>query len=904
MSDGAEEIAGVPSQLPAPSDDAEARDWIESLAAVITEEGPKRAAEIVQLIQNYAFQSGVRFAPHVETPYVNTIPVEEQPSYPGDLQLERRIAHLVRWNAMAMVVKANREASGIGGHIATFASCATLYEVAQNHFLRGRDHASGGDHVYFQGHASPGNYARAYLEGRLTEDSLHHFRREIAYSDGLPSYPHPWLKPDFWEFPTVSMGLGPIQAIYRARFIRYLENRGLRPISDAKVWAFVGDGECDEPETLAAITLATREKLDNLVFVVNCNLQRLDGPVRGNGKIIQELETVFRGVGWNTLKVIWGSEWDPLFAKDDEGLLVKRLTDLVDGEYQKFYLEGPLYAHKRIFSGDPRLAAMVNGYSEDDLRKLRVGGHDPRKVYAVYKAAINHHGAPTVILAKTVKGYGLGAAGEGMNITHQQKKLNDDELRYFRDRFDIPVSDQELPQLPFHRPSPDSPEIQYLQERRKSLGGYVPRRVVRPIQVELPSDEPFQELLKGSSHPIATTMAAVRLLSNLLHDKKIGSRVVPIVPDEARTFGMDALFRQCGIYSSKGSLYEPVDAANVLYYREMKNGQLLEEGITEAGAMSSLIAAGTSYATHGIAMLPFFFFYSMFGFQRIGDLIWAAGDCRTRGFLIGATAGRTTLAGEGLQHQDGNSHVLALPPPHVRAYDPAFAYEVAVIVQDGIRRMIGDQEDLLYYLTVGNEPYPQPAMPAGVQEGILKGAYLYKKGTAGRATQSRVQLLGSGSILNEAVKAQELLSERFDVPSDVWSITSYKALHQEASATERWNRLHPTAIKRVPYITEAIREATGDQANAVVVAATDYLKALPDSIARWIPGHSVSLGTDGFGRSDGRAELRNFFEVDAAHIALSGLYGLREQGHQSSAQVEDALRKLEIDSEKKNPEYL
>ena len=723
----------------------------------------------------------------------------------------------------------------------------------------------------------------------------------LRMADGLPSYPHPWLKPDFWEFPTVSMGLGPIQAIYRARFMRYLENRGLVQKSDAKVWAFLGDGECDEPEALAAITLAAREQLDNLIFVVNCNLQRLDGPVRGNGKIIQELETIFRGVGWNVLKTVWGTEWDPLFAKDKEGVLVDRLTQLVDGEYQKFYAEGPVYAHKHIFEGDPRLESMVRGYSDQQLRKLRVGGHDPQKVYAAYNAAIEHKGSPTVILAKTVKGYGLGAAGEGMNITHQQKKMNEEELRHFRDRFNIPLSDDELASVPFHKPPAESLEIQYLQERRRVLGGYVPRRTVKLTETWAPAEEPFNELIKGSPHPIATTMAMVRLLSTLLHDKKIGRQIVPIVPDEARTFGMDALFRQCGIYSSVGSRYEPVDASNILYYRELKTGQLLEEGITEAGAMSSFIAAGTAHATHGIAMLPFFFFYSMFGFQRIGDLIWAAGDCRARGFLVGGTAGRTTLAGEGLQHQDGQSHVLALPSPTIRAYDPAFAYEIAVIVQDGIQRMFGNQEDLIYYLTVGNEPYPQPAMPEGVRDGILQGAYVYRKGAAQPDGHSRVQLFGSGSILNEALNAQEILQERFNVQADVWSVTSYKLLHQDALDTERWNRLHPTAVQRVPYITRVLQDATGGKSDSIVVAASDYMKVLPDSIARWIPGSLVSLGTDGFGRSDGRKELRSFFEVDANHIALSALYALKQQGRLSSEDVDNAISKLGVDPEKADP---
>jgi pyruvate dehydrogenase E1 component len=887
----------------------ERRSWLESLDAVIALSGSERASQLMTMLQEHALRKGLRLEPQARTPYVNTLGLSEQPPYPGDLALERRIANLVRWNAMAMVVKANREESGIGGHIATFASCATLYEVAQNHFLRGKDHPSGGDHVYFQGHASPGNYARAYLEGRLSESQLHHFRREIAYGDGLSSYPHPWLMPEFWEYPTVSMGLGPLQAIYHARFMRYLENRGLKAPSDSKVWAFVGDGECDEPETLAALTLAVREELDNLIFVVNCNLQRLDGPVRGNGKIIQELETIFRGLGWNAIKVIWGSEWDALFAKDAEQLLRDRLTKLVDGEYQRFYVEGPAYARKYIFDHDPRLQRMIEGYSEDQLRHLRVGGHDPQKVYAAFHAAVRHRGSPTVVLAKTVKGYGLGAAGEGMNITHQQKKLNEEELHAFRDRFKIPVSDSDLAELPFFRPPEGSAELEYLRERRRSLGGFTPKRVATARsssqnKVEVPPREIYAELLQGSPRPIATTMAIVRLLSQLLHDKTIGNRIVPIVPDEARTFGMDALFRQCGIYASRGQLYTPVDRANILYYRELKTGQLLEEGISEAGSMSSFMAAATSYATHGIAMLPFFFFYSMFGFQRIGDLIWAAGDRRCRGFLVGATAGRTTLAGEGLQHQDGNSHVLALPSPTVRAYDPAFAFEIAVIVREGIERMFGAHEDLMYYLTVTNELYAQPPMPSGVEEGILRGAYLYRKAPELKKNSQTptVQLFGSGAILNEALKAQTLLAERFGVASDVWSVTSYKSLHQDALDVERWNRLHFHEKPRTPYITQALGDHLGEAAGrAIVVAASDYLKVLPDSISRWIPGQLISLGTDGFGRSDGRAELRRFFEVDAQHIAFSSLYALAHRGAIEAETLERAQQEFKIDADKANP---
>src|SRR5262245_52003468 len=793
---------------------------------------------------------------------------------------------------MAMVVRANRLEPGIGGHISTYASAATLYEVGFNHFFRGRDHECGGDFVYFQGHASPGIYARAFLEGRLSETQLENFRRELAPGGGLPSYPHPWGMPDFWEFPTVSMGLGPLMAIYRARFVRYLEDRGLQPSRGARVWAFVGDGECDEPEALGAITLASRERLDNLIFVVNCNLQRLDGPVRGNGKIIQELEAAFRGAGWNVIKAIWGNDWDPLFEKDEEGLLVRRLGEIVDGESQRCTVEGGAVQRKVVFGGDPRLEAMAADLTDDQLWRLRLGGHDPEKVHAAYRAAVDHQGAPTVILAQTIKGYGLGEAGEGKNVTHQQKKLNEQELARFRDRFGIPISARSVGSAPFYRPGPDSPEIRYLLERRASLGGFVPRRKVVPAGLKVPSDALIEEFAKGSGEKEAsTTMAFVRLLSKLLKDERIGPRIVPIVPDEARTFGMEALFREFGIYSSVGQLYEPVDRKSLLFYREAKDGQILEEGITEAGSMASFLAAGTAHAGHGIATVPIFLFYSMFGLQRIGDLVWAAGDSRCRGILVGATAGRTTLAGEGLQHQDGNSHLLAYPVPNLVAYDPAYACEIGVILLEALRRMVEREEDVFFYLTVGNETYRQPAMPAGAREGILRGIYRLREAEAPVA-----HLLGSGAILNEAVRAQDLLRERFGVAADVYSVTSYKELHRDALEAERWNRLHPAEPPRVPYLGRVLEGTKG-----VFVAASDYGKALPDSVSRWIPGRLVSLGTDGFGRSDGRARLRRFFEVDAPSIALAALQGLAEAGAAPRETVARALAELEIDPGKSDP---
>ncbi len=885
---------------PAPLEDEtgiENREWIESLEAVIQAEGPERARELIELIETHAAEKGIPLPPHVNTPYVNTIPRDRQGPYPGDLAIEKRIEALVRWNAMAMVVRANREESGIGGHISTFASCATLYEVGYNHFFHGHDAPEGGDLVYFIGHASPGNYARAYLEGRLDEDQLLNFRREVRSPRGLSSYPHPRLMPQFWEFPTVSMGLGPIQAIYRARFMKYLENRGLKAASSSKVWCFAGDGECDEPETLGSLTLPVREKLDNLVLVVNCNLQRLDGPVRGNGKIIQELEAVFRGIGWNVIKVVWSSRWDPLFERDQSGVLQERLTNLVDGEFLKLYSETGAQVREHLFGKDPKLATLVSGLSDEelDLKRLSVGGHDPAKIYPAFEAAVNHRGAPTVILAHTIKGYGLGEAGEGRNITHQQKKLEDKELRYFRDRLELDIPDEDLNRVPFRRFSDDSAEYRYLQERRRILGGGVPKRVTPPLELKAPAPETFEEFFKGSRRPIATTMALVRQVSLLLRDPSVGKHIVPIVPDEARTFGMESLFSQVGIYSSVGQLYEPVDRANILYYREEKSGQLLEEGITEAGSVSSFIAAGTAHAEHGIPMLPFFFFYSMFGFQRIGDLIWAADDARARGFLVGGTAGRTTLAGEGLQHQDGHSHLLAQPFPHIEAYDPAFAYEIAVIVRDGIRRILQEHEDVIFYLTAGNEPYSQPEMPPGCEEGILKGIYRLPR-AGDRKDQADVDLFGSGSLLNECLKARKLLKEEFDVEADVWSVTSYKQLRMDALEVERWNLLHPDQQTRVPFVTSALKEASGS-----FVAVSDYVKLVPDSISKWVPGRLATLGTDGFGRSDSRSDLRDLFEVDARYVTLAALRLLAERGRIDPSELIRAADTLKIHAEKADP---
>jgi pyruvate dehydrogenase E1 component len=877
----------------------ETREWLDSLDYVLSKGGAERAGRLLQQLSLHAKRSaGVNLPFTATTPYQNTISVRQQPPFPGSQDMERRIKSLVRWNALAMVVRANKLQEGIGGHISTFASAATLYEVAFNHFFRAQTPEGDRDIVYFQGHAAPGIYARAFLEGRLSKEQLQNFRRELNPGGGLSSYPHPWLMPNFWEFPTVSMGLGPIQAIYHARFIRYLENRGLKTATGGKVWAFMGDGEMDEPESLGSITLASREKLDNLIFVVNCNLQRLDGPVRGNGKIIQELEAIFRGAGWNVIKCIWGGDWDTLIQNDRDGLLVKRLGEIADGQYQKFFVESGAYFRQNLFGSDPRLLKMVEHLSDEQLSRMRLGGHDPIKVHAAYRAAVDHTGGPTIILAKTIKGYGLGEAGEGKNITHQQKKLNDDELAMFRSRFGIPIPDDQLHGAPFYHPSEDSPEIRYMQERRKQLGGYMPARKLRAKPLAPVAESHFEEFYKGTEgREVSTTMVFVRLLSKLLRDPEIGKLIVPIIPDEARTFGMEALFRQVGIYSSVGQLYEPVDMDTLLYYKEAKDGQILEEGITEAGSMGSFIAAGTAYANHGINTIPFFIYYSMFGFQRIGDMIWCAADMRTRGFLIGGTAGRTTLAGEGLQHQDGHSHVLALSVPNLMAYDPSFAYEIAIIIQDGIRRMYVDQESVFYYLTVTNEPLPMPEMPAGkdIRQGILKGIYRFKTSPK-PDLKFKAQLFGSGTIMYEVLKAQTILEEKYGVAADVWSVTSYKELYRDGNDCERWNRLHPTETQRVPFLTQALQSAPG-----VLVAASDYMKVLPESISQWMPRPLVALGTDGFGRSENRPALRDFFEVDAKHIVLATLNALAKDKQIKPETVKKAIADLGINPEKLDP---
>ncbi len=872
----------------------ENKEWLESLDYVYQSQGPERIRDLLRLLQIRAQKFGVEFFCPGNTPYINTIPRDKQPPYPGNREMERRIKSIIRWNAMAMVVRANRQADGIGGHISTYASQATLFEVAFNHFLHASTEEQNGDIVYIQGHASPGIYARAFLEGRLSEKDLENFRRELAPEGGLSSYPHPWLMPDFWQYPTVSMGLSPIMSIYQARFNNYLADRGLKDTSDQKVWAFLGDGEMDEPESMGAITLAAREELDNLIFVINCNLQRLDGPVRGNSKVIQELEAAFRGAKWNVIKVIWGEDWDPLLEKDEEGILVQALNEIVDGKVQKLTVSGGKYIREHFFGQDPRLLKLVENYSDEELEKLRRGGHDPEKVYAAYHAAVQHKGRPTVILAQTIKGYGLGEAGEGKNITHQQKKLNQEELKKFRGRFAIPISDDQVADAPFYKPHEDSEEIKYLKKQREKLGGYLPARRVNAKPVKTPSEELFKEFYQGSGdREIATTMALVTILSKLLKDKNIGEQIVPIVPDEARTFGMESLFRQVGIYSHTGQLYEPVDRDILLYYKEAKDGAILEEGITEAGSMSSFIAAGTSYATHELAMIPFFIFYSMFGFQRIGDLIWAAGDAQAKGFLVGGTAGRTTLAGEGLQHQDGNSHVNAFTVPNLYAYDPAYAYELAVIIREGIKRMFEKQENIFYYLTVMNEFYKMPPMPKSknIKEGILKGLYCFKKSNK----KAKAHLLGSGSILNETLKAREMLEADFDISTNVWSATSYTELYRDALDVEHYNRHHPDE-SRTPYLQKAFEGEKG-----VFVAASDYLKMLPASISKWIPGPLIMLGTDGYGRSETRQALRDFFQVDARHIAYSALFALYQQGDLNKTATKKAQKKLEIDPDQINP---
>jgi pyruvate dehydrogenase E1 component len=877
-------------------DVAEAAEWIDSLVDVLHREGPQRVRQLLVWLQEEAYRRGVMLPFSANTPYINTIPLDQQPRYPGNREIERRIKSILRWNAMAMVVRANRETTTIGGHISTYASSATLYEVGYNHFFHAPSADHPGDLVYFQGHASPGMYARAFLEGRLTEAQLRNFRRELSPGGGLSSYPHPWLMPGFWQFPTVSMGLGPIMSIYHARFLRYLEHRGILDTSKQKVWCFVGDGEADEPETLGAINLASREKLDNLIFVINCNLQRLDGPVRGNGKIIQELEAGFRGSGWNVIKVIWGSDWDPLLAADANGKLVHRMGEVVDGQYQKYVVEGGAYIREDFFGKDPELRDMVEHLSDEQLKKLNRGGHDPEKVYAAYEAAVNHKGAPSVILAKTIKGYGLGESGEGRNSTHQEKKRNAEELREFRSRFGIPISDDEVADTPFYRPADDTPEMQYLFERRQALGGFVPQRRTDFKPLEIPPLEQFQDLLAGSgTREFSTTGGFGRILNNLLRNKQIGKYVVPIIPDEARTFGMEAFFSQYGIYASTGQLYKPVDAGTMAYYREAKNGQILEEGINEAGAMSSFIAAGSAYANLGVNMIPFYIYYSMFGFQRIGDFIWCAGDSRCKGFLLGGTAGRTTLNGEGLQHEDGHSHVLATTVPNVVAYDPAYAYEIAVIIQDGLRRMYVENEPVFYYLTVYNEDYAMPAMPAGAADGILQGMHKVSSRDVAKSN-IRAQLLGSGPILRQVLAAQEILADEYKIASDVWSVTSYKELRREALQVERWNLLHPAEKPRMGYVEKMLAGCAGP-----FVAASDYMRLVPEQIAKWVPGRLVTLGTDGFGRSDGREELRRHFEVDAPHIVFATLSTLARQGEIDKKTVQKAVKSLGIDTEKIDP---
>jgi pyruvate dehydrogenase E1 component len=829
------------------------------------------------------------------TPYLNTIPPEDQLEYPGDRDLERRIKSIMRWNAMAMVVKAN-STTNVGGHIASFASSATLYEVAFNHFFRGRTEDFPGDQIYFQGHAAPGIYARAYMEGRLDEKHLANFRQELAEGGGLSSYPHPYLMPDFWQFPTVSMGLGPIMSLYQARFNRYLQARGLAPWKEEpKVWAFLGDGESDEPESLGAITLAARENLDNLVWVINCNLQRLDGPVRGNGKIIQELEGLFRGAGWNVIKVIWGTDWDDLIRRDKNGLLLKRMEECVDGDYQKYIVEPGSYTRKHFFGKYPELLELVSHLTDEQISKLLRGGHDVRKVYNAYRAAMECKGQPTLILAKTVKGYGLGEAGEGKNISHQQKKMNEKELREFRKRFNIPISDDVIAETPFFRPAPDSPETKYLLERRKKLGGFLPARVVKPSTLDVPKLDYFAEFTKGSATEASTTMAFVRLLTIMLRHKGVGKNVVPIIPDEARTFGMDALFKDVGIYSPKGQLYEPVDKKSLLYYLEKKDGQILEEGISEAGAMASFIAAATSYASHGTTMLPFYVYYSMFGLQRVGDLFWLAGDIRAKGFVLGATAGRTTLNGEGLQHQDGHSLLHASTIPTCLPYDPAFGFELAVIIAEGMRRMFVENEDVYYYLSLYNENHPMPPMPAGVEDGIIKGLYKFKPGVEGK--KIKAHLFGSGSIMQSALKAQTILAEKYGVSADVWSATSYKELRSDAIRCQRWNMLHPTEPARKSHLETVLAKETGP-----FVAVSDNIRTVADQIAPWVPGGLFTLGTEGFGRSDTRARLRRFFGVDTESTVIGVLYALAEKKLIDRKVVAQAIRDLGVNPEMVHPQ--
>jgi pyruvate dehydrogenase E1 component len=876
-------------------DPVETKEWLDSIDSVIAQHGPERAHFILNQMVDYARRSGTYLPFSHNTAYLNTIPVGKQPSYPGDRAIEKRIEAIIRWNAMAMVVQANKESSEFGGHISTYASSATLYEVGFNHFWRAPTKENQGDMVFIQGHSSPGIYARAYLEGRLNESQLNGFRKE-ASGNGLSSYPHPWLMPDFWQFPTVSMGLGPMMATYQARFMRYMEHRDLIQRSDRKVWCFLGDGEMDEPESMGAITMPVREGLDNLVFVVNCNLQRLDGPVRGNGKIIQELEAAFGGAGWNVIKLIWGSRWDPLLARDTDGLLRKIMEECVDGEYQNFKSKGGDYVRENFFGKYPETREMVTNLSDQDIWRLNRGGHDAKKVYAAYDQAINHKGRPTIILAKTVKGFGMGAAGEGQNIAHQQKKLDIDALKEFRDRFNIPISDKDIKDVPYYKPSAKSPELEYLQEQRKNLGGFLPQRRIKSKNLKIPSLEMFKSQLEGTGdREASTTMAFIRILTSIVRDKKIGKNVVPIVPDEARTFGMEGMFRQIGIYSSKGQLYTPQDADQLMFYREDKKGQILEEGINEAGAFCSWLAAGTSYSNHDQQMIPFYIYYSMFGFQRIGDFVWAGGDMQSRGFLIGGTAGRTTLAGEGLQHQDGHSLISASSIPNCVAYDPTYAYELAVIIHDGLRRMMGMQENIFYYITCMNENYIHPALPKGSEAGILKGMYLLREGKT-KDNINKPQLMGSGTILREVINAADILLNDYDISSDIWSVTSFNELRREALEKDRLNQLNPGSQKKLSYVERCLKGRSGP-----FIAATDYMTLLPDQIQKWIPGSYTTLGTDGYGRSDGRSALRDHFEVDSRYIVLATLNALCDQGEIDQKIILQAMKKFKINPKKPDP---
>ena len=873
-------------------DPQETQEWLESIEDALEEHGYERTRYLLETLIDFAQSKGARLPFNTSTPFVNTILPGQQPNYPGDRDIERKIKSIVRWNAMAMVTKANIEAPGIGGHISTFASAATLYEVAFNHFFKGADHPNGQDLIFFQGHASPGIYARAYLEGRIGKDQLHNFRRELSKEGGLSSYPHPYLMPDFWQFATVSMGLGSIMAIYQARFMRYMIDRGFMEDTDRKVFAYLGDGEMDEPESLGALTLASRENLDNLIFVVNCNLQRLDGPVRGNSKVIQELERAFRGAGWNVIKVIWGSDWDELLENDASGLLLQRLEEVVDGDLLKYVVEGGAYLREHFYGKYPELLKMVEHISDEELAKLRLGGHDPLKVYAAYNEAVNFKGKPTVILARTIKGYGLGEAGEGRNITHNQKKLNEEELLYFRDRFNVPLSDEEAMKAPFYRLDETSSEYKYLIDRRKALGGSLPIRTDRSTPLDLPDISIFQELLDGTGdREISTTMAYVRLLTILTKDKTIGKHIVPIIPDEARTFGMDPLFRQLGIYSHKGQLYDPVDSDQFLYYKEVKDGQILEEGINEAGSISSFIAAGMSYSTHGIKMIPFYIYYSMFGFQRVWDLIWAAGDMRVRGFLLGGTAGRTTLNGEGLQHQDGHSHLAAAATPNIKAYDLAYAYEIATIVHHGMKEMCQDDKDVIYYLTLENENYTHQPMPEGVADDIIKGLYKI------HATENpTMRLLGSGPLMGEVLAAAELLKKDWHIEPGIWNVTSFSELRRDAEEIERWNLIHPENDPKHSHLEQCLSKH-----HVPTVAVSDYVKMVSEQIGPYVPGPYYALGTDGFGRSDTRENLRHFFEVDRYYIVLTAIRALALDGKMDMSKVDEAMKKYNLDPEKPSP---